>query len=220
MYTIDWEEQSRLHSPFYKNGQIEYPLPNGRTLCLQPGAAFGDCSHATTRLCLELLSHSDLQILIDIGTGNGVLALAALLLGAKAVIGVDIDMEALEMAKKNLARTLLHPSNNTTPLLKKNVVRFQERIANQEVPKSNFGIVSNMTAGEQKVVLWHYKSLFERASWVIISGLLWCQRDDFLRILPGKWELKEELQEGEWIAIQCYNLDRAVRGQIAGKFME
>ena len=78
--------------------------PNGRVvLNLDPGIAFGTGTHETTRLCLEALEKyvtADTQIL-DVGCGSGILAVAALLLGAKRAVGVDIDEMAVKTAKEN-----------------------------------------------------------------------------------------------------------------------
>lgn len=70
---------------------------------LDPGMAFGTGTHETTRLCMKLLEDSvstDTQML-DIGTGSGILAVTALLLGAKTAVGVDIDELAVKVAGEN-----------------------------------------------------------------------------------------------------------------------
>lgn len=72
-------------------------------LTLDPGMAFGTGTHDTTRLCIRLIEQyvaSGLSLL-DIGTGSGILAVAALLLGAKKAVGVDIDEVAVRVAKEN-----------------------------------------------------------------------------------------------------------------------
>ncbi len=71
---------------------------------LDPGAAFGTGEHPTTRLCLEALERFPLMNLriADVGCGSGVLGLAALKLGAKEVIGVDIDPLAIRAAQENI----------------------------------------------------------------------------------------------------------------------
>lgn len=84
----------------------EAPDPDGLILELDPGLAFGTGSHPTTRLCMEWLeAHAprDLQVL-DYGCGSGILAMVAHKLGAKQVIGVDIDPQAIESAQQNAER--------------------------------------------------------------------------------------------------------------------
>ncbi|HAQ25442.1 MAG TPA: 50S ribosomal protein L11 methyltransferase, partial [Pseudomonas sp.] len=69
------------------------PEPDAVNLLLDPGLAFGTGTHPTTALCLEWLDEQDLrgQQVIDFGCGSGILAIAALLLGAEQAIGTDID---------------------------------------------------------------------------------------------------------------------------------
>lgn len=85
-------------------------LPGDLVLHIDPGMAFGTGGHETTRLCLELLEHtmerSDLTVapsLLDLGTGSGILAMAASLLGAGRILALDIDPDAVVVARENLA---------------------------------------------------------------------------------------------------------------------
>jgi ribosomal protein L11 methyltransferase len=79
------------------------PDPDAINLVLDPGLAFGTGSHPTTRLCLRWLERivSSGDSVIDYGCGSGVLAIAALKLGAASATGVDIDEQALLAARRN-----------------------------------------------------------------------------------------------------------------------
>jgi ribosomal protein L11 methyltransferase len=74
-------------------------------LRLDPGMAFGTGTHETTRLCLRMLDRFDPagKAALDIGCGSGILAVAAMLLGADSALGVDIDENAVKVAKENAA---------------------------------------------------------------------------------------------------------------------
>lgn len=88
----------------------EAPDPQAVNLRLDPGVAFGTGSHPTTRLCLQWLAEQPpvgAQVL-DYGCGSGILAIAALRLGASSAVGVDIDPQALVAARDNATQNSVH----------------------------------------------------------------------------------------------------------------
>ena len=84
----------------------DVPEPDAVNVMLDPGLAFGTGTHPTTALCLEWLESIDLtgKTVIDFGCGSGILAIAAIKLGAGKVIGIDIDPQALIASKDNAER--------------------------------------------------------------------------------------------------------------------
>ncbi|BFT31931.1 50S ribosomal protein L11 methyltransferase [Alteromonas sp. D210916BOD_24] len=84
----------------------DVPDPNAVNVMLDPGLAFGTGTHPTTALCLRWLDGIDMsgKTVVDFGCGSGILALAALKLGAERVIGIDIDPQALQATKENARR--------------------------------------------------------------------------------------------------------------------
>jgi ribosomal protein L11 methyltransferase len=81
------------------------PWPDDLVIRLDPGMAFGTGQHPTTRMCLLALAErlTPGQRILDLGTGSGILAIAAVLLGAREVIALDTDQLAVRIAKENVA---------------------------------------------------------------------------------------------------------------------
>lgn len=82
------------------------PAPSAVNLVLDPGLAFGTGSHPSTRLCLQWLERNVAggETVLDYGCGSGILAIAALKLGARRAVGVDIDRRAVAAARANASR--------------------------------------------------------------------------------------------------------------------
>ena len=158
---IQWEEQWATHAPGWKNGYLWLTVGE-RELKLCSGPGFGDLSHPTTQLCLQLLQEELLkgQIVLDIGCGSGILSLAAAALGA-TVYGIDIDPAAIEHAQRNadlnqltifygLAQTLKLPKNSI-PLVVINMIASEQRVARCNIPPSTSKLItSGILAAEQK----------------------------------------------------------------------
>jgi ribosomal protein L11 methyltransferase len=106
-----WERTWMEHYQPMKFGESLWVCPTGQeksepgTVCmtLDPGLAFGTGTHPTTSLCLEWLAHHDLtnKVVIDYGCGSGILAVAAILLGAKQAHAIDIDPQAITATLAN-----------------------------------------------------------------------------------------------------------------------
>ncbi len=112
----DWVQRNREQFQPIKISDLVWIVPtwhrapqqNAINISLDPGAAFGTGSHPTTRLCLKWLE-ANLQFaakptVLDYGTGSGILAIAAMRLGAAKAYGVDIDPAALDAARYNAAQ--------------------------------------------------------------------------------------------------------------------
>ncbi|MGG6102341.1 50S ribosomal protein L11 methyltransferase [Pantoea allii] len=84
----------------------DVPDPDAVNVMLDPGLAFGTGTHPTTSLCLTWLDGLDLagKTVIDFGCGSGILAIAALKLGASQAIGIDIDPQAIQASRDNAER--------------------------------------------------------------------------------------------------------------------
>ncbi|KTT05315.1 ribosomal protein L11 methyltransferase [Pseudomonas oryzihabitans] len=90
----------------------EAPEPDAVNLLLDPGLAFGTGTHPTTSLCLQWLDGEPVagRQVLDFGCGSGILAIAALLLGAERAVGTDIDVQALEASRENANRNGIDPA--------------------------------------------------------------------------------------------------------------
>ncbi len=108
----DWSENWKKYFKAFPVGNRlavcpsweEYNNEDGRVvLRIDPGAAFGTGSHATTSMCLELLDKyiAAGDTVLDIGCGSGILAITGVLLGADSAVGVDIDAQSVKVSKEN-----------------------------------------------------------------------------------------------------------------------
>jgi len=179
---VDWNEQWSLFAENFSEGKAHIELGE-KTLLLTPGAGFGDLSHPTTYLMLEMMKGQVAgESVIDIGTGSGILALSALLLGAKSAIGIDIDPAAIKHAKENAK--LNHLKTKFAKALPKNL-------------SQNNILLMNMIFPEQQE--FQPDRLNSIAKLWIVSGILESQKIDYLR--QGRewgWNLQSEHQRLEW----------------------
>jgi ribosomal protein L11 methyltransferase len=173
------------------------PDPDDVVLRLDPGMAFGTGGHETTRLCLELLEnimdampimHS--PSVLDVGTGSGILAMAAVQLGAQRVCAVDIDPQAIDVAQENLALNGLQDQVecSTTPL---------------ESLQGCFDVILANILAEELVRLAPLlvERLAEGGS-LVLSGIL-ADKEGLVRsgFASRSLEYCETLHQGEWVAI-------------------
>lgn len=169
------------------------PDPDAANLLLDPGLAFGTGTHQTTALCLEWLdghSVSGKQV-IDYGCGSGILGLAALLLGAAHVVGVDTDSQALEASRDNARRNeipddrldLYLPGEEPDTqadimlanILAQPLIDLAPRLASKVVKGGDI-ILSGILAHQARTVMEAYEPWFTmdepevREEWVRLTG--------------------------------------------------
>lgn len=160
---------------------------------LAPGMAFGTGTHPSTRLCLQALEDligdypdTENASLLDVGTGSGILAIAAALLGIKQVVGIDIDVQAVECAKKNAAV---------------NAVAEQVLLASSplyKLPGSFSIVVANIlpkTLIDMKDDLIRH---LEPTGYLILSGILQEKAREVIDAFKKELVFKKETREEEW----------------------
>ena len=165
------------------------PVPdeNAVNVILDPGLAFGTGTHPTTALCLAWLDGQNLKdkVVIDFGCGSGILAVAALKLGAKRVIGIDIDPQAITASRDNAQR------NNVSDQL--------ELYLPDDLPEGVLAdvLVANILAGPLRELSISIEALVKEKGALALSGILEQQADELLSVY-GEWfkmdkaEIKEE----------------------------
>ncbi len=135
-------------------------------LRLDPGLAFGTGSHPTTRLCLQWLCQADLagNSVLDYGCGSGILAIAALKLGASAAIGIDIDEQAVASAQANA---------------QENEVALVTGLPDAQEAQGQFPVVvANILSNPLKVLAPTLCRHVAPGGYLVLSGVLERQADD------------------------------------------
>ena len=169
----------------------ETPEPEAVNLLLDPGLAFGTGTHPTTALCLEWLDGQQLQDLqvIDFGCGSGILAIAALLLGAERVVGTDIDPQALEASRDNAQRNGL--ADERLPLY------LPEAMPGEAADV----LVANILAGPLVSLAPQLSTLVKPGGRIALSGILAEQRDEILAAYDSAFLLDPVAEKEGWIRV-------------------
>ncbi len=163
-----------------------------RLIVLDPGQVFGTGEHPTTRMCLELMETIPVEgrSVIDVGCGSGILSIAAALLGAKSVVGVDVEPESVEATKENAARNqvsvAVHEGKGFDPITK----------------DQNFDVVvSNIISPVILLLIPEVKSSLRTGGYWLVSGIIEANWPNvFSALTDAGFKCMAQKQEGEWIA--------------------
>lgn len=160
-------------------------------IVIEPSTGFGTGHHATTRLCLLLLQQLEVRgaRVLDIGTGSGVLALAAWKLGAEDVVAVDNDPDALDNARANIERNGAGPAIDI----------IQDDLGGLRIQRADI-VLANLTGAVLVRYAAELRSLAVDGGYVILSGFA---PEDLavIRTAFAGLEVIEEQVEGEWAAV-------------------
>jgi len=145
----------------------EPPEPAKINLMLDPGLAFGTGTHPTTFLCLSWLDQQPLERaqLVDYGCGSGILGMAALLLGAKQVIGVDTDPQALTATRDNCLKNHI-PDQAFPAYLPTDFTAAMDKAGDVD------GVLANILAGPLIELAADIAALVKPGGWLLLSGIL------------------------------------------------
>ena len=173
---------------------LDPPDPKAVNLRLDPGLAFGTGTHPTTALCLAWLDKniSQQKNVLDYGCGSGILAIAALLLGAQHADGVDIDEQAIIATIENTK------ANNVESLLKAMTVKQFQRIEDQQ----EYDVVlANILSGPLVELAPTLQTYVKKEGDIVLSGILQEQAEQTQVAYAQYFEMGDIEIEGDWVLL-------------------
>ncbi|MGO1499728.1 MAG: 50S ribosomal protein L11 methyltransferase [Marinobacter sp.] len=174
------------------------PDPGAANLMLDPGLAFGTGTHPTTALCLEWLDGKDVtsKQVTDYGCGSGILGLAALLLGADHVVGVDTDPQALEASRENARRNDVDET------------KLDVYLPKDEPDTKADVMLANILAQPLIGLAPHLAALTKKGGDLVLSGILSNQAREVMEAYEPWFIMDEPAQREEWIRLTGRRNDR------------
>ena len=171
----------------------DIPDPTAVNVMLDPGLAFGTGTHPTTALCMQWLDATiePQQTVVDFGCGSGILGIAALKLGAKRVVGVDIDPQAIEASTANAKR------NNVEGQIELYLPKDQPANFQADV------VVANILAGplaELKTVI---SSYVKPGGKLALSGILESQAQSVIDAYSDEFSFDPVAIQEEWVRLSA-----------------
>jgi ribosomal protein L11 methyltransferase len=198
----DWADTWKQHYVAQRVGRVvivpswaEESLADGEVaITLDPGMAFGTGLHPTTRGCLELLQTIEPMPagVLDVGCGSGILALAALRLGAERALGLDTDPLAVAAARENAARNRLAD-------------RFEVREGTLSVnPDHQYALVlANLVAAVLVELAPRLAAHLEPAGTLLASGIIERRASEVERAFGAAGlAIRERRDDGEWVSLR------------------
>jgi ribosomal protein L11 methyltransferase len=160
--------------------------PNAVNIVLDPGLAFGTGSHPTTRLCLRWLD-SNLkggERVLDYGCGSGILAIAAMKLGAAQAIGVDVDFQAVVASRGNAVANQVDNVQFYLP---------------DDVPQSTYDLVmANILTNPLRLLAPLLANATRPGGQIVLSGILEEQAQEVMNIYQQWFDLDVPIFEDGW----------------------
>ena len=169
-----------------------------KVIRIDPGAAFGTGGHPSTSLCLETMEEVPIngKSIIDVGSGSGILSIAANLLGAKTIVAVDSDYLAVNSTLENYQLNFGNLSNFKS--YKGSFADIQEKYA---LTKFDL-IMCNILANVIKVIVPNISKSLKRGGKAIFSGILASQREEIIKVLNLNYLKIDNVSfKNDWICI-------------------
>jgi len=169
--------------------------PDRMPIRMDPGQAFGTGTHETTQLTLECLEgwagkESVSGLIVDLGTGSGILAIAARLLGHSHVIGCDNDPDSISVAAENIESN----ADQVIPVFRGSI----DAVRSESVDL----LLCNLTADVIAQLFFEIQRALKPGGSVIFSGILVEQRGQIRDIVTNcGWVVGDDCTRGEWIAL-------------------
>ena len=197
----DWNQEWKKHFKPFPVGKNFLIKPSWeeidedterKIIEIDPGMAFGTGTHATTLMCLEALENylKEDDLVYDIGTGSGILAIAAGKLGANS-IGIDIDEDSVRTAKDNVK---LNKCADNVKIIKGNLL-------NKAMDKADI-IISNIIADAIINMSGSLNKFLKDSGIFIASGILENKKEEVIQALKAnKFEILETSVMDEWLCI-------------------
>lgn len=200
----DWEREWIRHYRPLRFGRrlwicpswLAPPDPDAVNLLLDPGLAFGTGTHPTTALCLAQLDHlcPTAATVVDYGCGSGILALAALRLGAARALAVDNDPQALVASRENARRNSIEPQ------------RLELALPGQDACEPFRGaaglVVANILAGPLAELADTLVDFLQPGGILLLSGLLESQADALIDRYAPRMQLQVAAQQDGWVCLR------------------
>ncbi|MGP9801997.1 50S ribosomal protein L11 methyltransferase [Rheinheimera sp. NSM] len=171
----------------------DIPDPTAVNVMLDPGLAFGTGTHPTTALCMQWLDATiqSEQTVVDFGCGSGILGIAALKLGAKRVIGVDIDPQAIEASSANAKR------NNVEGRIELYLPKDQPSNFQADV------VVANILAGPLAELKQVISAYVKPGGQLALSGILASQAQSVIDAYSDEFSFDPIAVQDEWVRLSA-----------------
>ena len=201
----DWSECWKQYYKPFRAGQhlVIKPswenwnaAPGDLIIELDPGMAFGTGTHETTAMCVEMIEkHYHGGKVLDVGTGSGILAIAAARLGADSVLGVDIDPMAVRVAQENVEKNGLSREID---------IRQGDLVAGLDNVQCEFA-VANILADVIALLAAPLKAHLTANATFVCSGILKEREQDVVDVLTRNgYQLFDRMQKGDWVALAAH----------------